>query len=117
MTAASIGPAIRSSHLRQPVEVAPLLGEGPRQLVVVEVPALRRPVRQGERGKGAASAQHQYTNRYIQENPLGQSFGRTRPLGQPSLPHPTALCWLRQLPKAEDQSRAQNMTIQHSRVK
>ena len=62
------GPAMRSSHLRQPGEGAPLRRETPRERVVVEVPELRQSVKQGG-GKGAVAAQaasHQSTNRYMQ---------------------------------------------------
>ena len=54
MTAA--GPAMmKSSHPIQPVEGAPLLREEPRQLVVVEVPALG----QGNREQYQQGSAHQ----------------------------------------------------------
>ena len=53
MTAAS-GPATRSSQISQLGEGAPLLREGPCQLVGVEPPALRQAPRQeGEKGASA----------------------------------------------------------------
>ena len=55
MMMTAVGPTImRSSHLNQPGEGAPLLREGPRQLVVVEVPALRQSGGR-EGGNGAAA--------------------------------------------------------------
>ena len=53
-------PAMRSSHPCQPGEAAPLLREGPRQVVDVEVTALRQSARQGG-GKG----EHKHSPHFI----------------------------------------------------
>ena len=56
MTAAS-GPPMMISHPIQPFEGAPLLREGPRQLVLVELPVLGQSGRKGETEVKAESAE------------------------------------------------------------
>ena len=83
MTAAS-GPAMRSSHLSQPGEDAPLLREGPRQLVGLQVAALGQSVSQaGEKGNNRRER-----NRHIRA-PLISS-PRTRSIQQRQPCHQSA---------------------------